>query len=71
MSDTSSASAPAPVAAKAATTWADVANTAAHYIAGGAIVALVGFFFYQGKVSQDLFVLTVTGAAAVVGIKLK
>ena len=69
MSDTSSAA--APVAPKPTTNWADVAQTTLHYVAGGALVAVVSFFYYYGKVDQSFFLLTVTGAATVVGIKLK
>ncbi len=61
----------APAVATEGKSWADVTDTALHYLAGGAIVAVVALFYWYGKVSQDLFVLTITGAAAVVGIKLK
>lgn len=67
----------APVAADASgasatgKTFADVADTALHYIAAGAIVGVVAAFAWYGKVSTDLFVVVITGAAAAVGIKLK
>jgi hypothetical protein len=35
-----------------------------------AIVAMVGLFAWYGKVSQDLLVVTITGAAGLVGMKL-
>lgn len=58
----------APVAQ--ASTWPNVAGTALHYLAGAAIVATVGFFAWYGKVSTDLLVVTLTGAAGAVGFKM-
>jgi hypothetical protein len=55
--------------ASAGKTWPDVADTALHYVAGGLIVAAVGFFAYQGKIGTDFFVALITAAAGAVGFK--
>jgi hypothetical protein len=54
----------------AAKNWAAVADNALHYLAGAAICTAVGFFAWYGKVSTDLFVVTITGAAGAVGFKM-
>lgn len=63
MTDTSSAITPAK-------SWAEVADNALHYAAGGLLVAAIGVFAWYGKISTDLFVVTLTGAAGAVGFKM-
>lgn len=58
------------VPAKTKTDWTVVADNALHYAAAGAVVATVAVFYWYGKLSQDLFVVTLSGAAAAVGLKI-
>jgi hypothetical protein len=58
----------ATVKTSPALAWPDVVNTALHYLAGAALIGLVGYFVSINKLSSDLLVALVTGAAAGIGI---
>jgi len=53
----------------APTGWADVADTALHYLAGLVVLGAVGFFAYQKLVAPDTFIAFATAAAGAVGFK--
>jgi hypothetical protein len=61
--------APSPPPPPAKKSWADVVDTTQHYVAGACLLAGVGYFVSTGKLSADLFIVLVTGAAGAIGIK--
>ena len=59
---------PVVVPPKAATNWADVVQTALHYVAAGALIGAIGYFAYAGKVAPETFTNLCVAALAGLGV---